>query len=97
MKASNVIALALGVGMCIGLYACGGNNNAAMPMPAQPTQPSQPTMPTQPQPTMTMLSVNDVLGKAKAQSETDDPLVVNGGAVTVNPANDEVSDPVSVD
>jgi hypothetical protein len=93
VKASNVIALALGVGMCIGLYACGGNNNAAMPM--QPTQPSQPTMPTPPQPTM--LSVNDVLGKAKAQSETDDPLAVNGGAVTVNPANDEVSDPVSVD
>ena len=95
MKASNVIALALGVGMCIGLYACGGNNNAAMPMPMQPTQPSQPTMPTQPQPMM--LSVNDVLGKAKAQSETDDPLAVNGGAVTVVPANDEVSDPVSVD
>ena len=95
MKASNVIALALGAGMCIGLYACGGQNNAAMPMPTQPSQPSQPTMPTQPQPTM--LSVNDVLGKAKAQSETDDPLAVNGGAVTVNPANDEVSDPVSVD
>jgi hypothetical protein len=92
VKASNVIALMLGAGMCIGLYACGGQNNAAMPMP---TQPSQPTMPTQPQPTM--LSVNDVLGKAKAQSETDDPLAVNGGAVTVNPANDEVSDPVSVD
>jgi len=55
----------------------------------------QPAPPAQPQ-TM-MLSVNDVLGKAKAQSETDDPLDVNGGAVTVNPANDEESDPVSVD
>jgi len=44
-----------------------------------------------------MLSVNDVLGKAKAQSETDDPLAVNGGTVTVNPANDDESDPVSVD
>jgi hypothetical protein len=90
VKASNVIALALGVGMCIGLYACGGHNSAMTP-----TQPMQPAMPTQPQPLM--LSVNDVLGKAKAQSETDDPLAVNGGAVTVNPANDEVSDPVSVD
>ena len=90
MKASNVIALALGAGMCIGLFACGGHNNTVMPM-----QPSQPAMPSQPQPMM--LSVNDVLGKAKAQSETDDPLAVNGGAVTVNPANDEVSDPVSVD
>jgi hypothetical protein len=44
-----------------------------------------------------MLSVNDVLGKANAQSETDDPLAVNEGAVTVNPANDEESDSVSVD
>jgi hypothetical protein len=90
MKASNMIALALGAGMCIGLYACGGHDSAMMPM-----QPTQPAMPSQPQPMM--LSVNDVLGKAKAQSETDDPLAVNGGAVTVNPANDEVSDPVSID
>ena len=90
MKASNVIALALGAGMCIGLYACGGHDSGMMP-----TQPSQPAPSSQPQ-TM-MLSVNDVLGKAKAQSETDDPLAVNGGTVTVNPANDDESDPVSVD
>jgi hypothetical protein len=44
-----------------------------------------------------MLSVNDVLGKAKAQSETDDPIAVNGGVLTVNPSDDEESDPVSVD
>jgi len=60
-----------------------------------PAQPSQPAPPSQPQ-TLT-LSVNDVLGKAKVQSEADDPFAVNGGAVTVNPANDEESDPVSVD
>jgi hypothetical protein len=90
VKASNLIALALGAGMCIGLYACGGHDS-----PMMPSQPMQPAPPSQPQ-TM-MLSVNDVLGKAKAQSETDDPLDVNGGAVTVNPANDEESDPVSVD
>jgi len=94
MKASNVIALAVGAGMCIGLYACGGNNSGMMAMPSQPAMPSPPAM-SSPQPMM--LSVNDVLVKAKAQSETDDPLAVNGGAVTVNPANDEVSDPVSVD
>ena len=90
MKASNVIALVLGAGMCIGLGACGGHDNAMMP-----SQPSQPMMPSQP--TTTMLSVNDVLGKAKAQSETDDPFAVNGDAVTVNSAGDEESDPVSVD
>ena len=88
MKASNVIALALGTGMCIGLYACGGGHDYG-------TMPSQPMMPSQP--ATVMLSVNDVLGKASAQSETDDPLAVNGGAVTVNPANDEESDPVSID
>ncbi len=91
MKASNVIALALGTGMCIGLYACGGGHDYGT-MPSQPMMPSQPS-----QPTTMMLSVSDVLGKANAQSETDDPLAVNAEAVTVNPANDEESDPVSVD
>jgi hypothetical protein len=90
VKASNLIALALGAGMCIGLYACGGHDS-----PMMPSEPMQPAPPSQPQ-TM-MLSVNDVLGQAKAQSETDDPLAVNGGAVTVNPANDEESDAASVD
>ena len=90
MKANNVIALALGTGMCIGLYACGGHDHGTTPsMPSQPMMPSQPT-------TM-MLSVSDVLGKANAQSETDDPIDVNGGVVTVNPADDDESDPVSVD
>jgi hypothetical protein len=90
VKASNVIALALGAAVCIGLYACGGHDSAMMP-----SQPSQPMMPSQPA-TM-MLSVSDVLGKANAQSETDDPFAVNGEAVTLNPAKDEESDPVSVD
>jgi hypothetical protein len=89
VKASNLIALALGAGMCIGLYACGGGGHDSAMMPSQPAPPAQPQ-------TM-MLSVNDVLGKARAQSETDDPLDVNGGAVTVNPVNDEESDAVSVD
>jgi len=87
VKASNLIAFALGAGACLSLYACGGHDSAAMPM--QPAPPSQPQ-------TM-MLSVNDVLLKAKAQSETDDPLAVNGGAVSVNPTNDEESDATSID
>jgi hypothetical protein len=44
----------------------------------------------------TTLGVNDVLAKAMAQSETDDPFTVNGGAVSVTPTGDEQSDPVSV-
>lgn len=89
MKARNLIAFALGTGMCIGLYACGGGGGSYMPPPNQPTQPMQPTV--------TMLGVTDVLMKSKAQSETDDPFDVNGGVVTVNPSNDEESDPASVD
>ena len=89
MKARNLIAFALGTGMCIGLYACGGGGGSYMPPPTQPTQPMQPTV--------TMLSVNDVLMKSKAQSETDDPFDVNGGVVTVNPSSDEESDPAAVD
>jgi hypothetical protein len=45
----------------------------------------------------TTLGVTDVLMKAKAQSETDDPFDVNGGLVALAPLNDEASDPVAVD
>jgi hypothetical protein len=90
VKASNVIALVLGAGVCIGLCGCGGHDSGMMS-----GQASQPAPPFQPQ--MLMLSVDDVLGRAKGQSETDEPLAVNGGVVTVNPANDEESDAVSVD
>ena len=88
MKASNLIAFALGTGVCLSLYACGGGRDYA-PMPMQPAPPSQPQT--------VMLSVADVLTSAKAQSETAEPFTVNGGAVAVNPLNDEESDPVSID
>lgn len=87
MKAHNLIGIALGAGLCVYLSACGGHDRGTMPV--QPSQPAQPQ-------TMA-LSVNDVLAKARSQSETDDPFAVNAGAVTVNPSNDEESDPVSVD
>lgn len=86
MKASNLIAIALGAGVCLSLYACGGHDSAAMP--AQPAPPSQPQT--------VMLSVNDVVTASEKQSETDDPFTVNAGAVSVSPSNDEESDPVSV-
>ena len=91
MKASNLIGVAAVVGMCLGLYACGGGGGYSGMQPSQPTQPMQPQ-----QPTTMMLSVNDVLMKAKLQSETDDPFDVNAGVVTLTPENDEESDPVSV-
>lgn len=70
-----------------GLSACGGGGSTS-------AMPSQPAPPAQPQPMM--LSVNDVLAKAKVQSDTDDPFAVDGGAATVSPMGDEQSDPASV-
>jgi hypothetical protein len=85
MKASNLFAYAVGAGMCVALYACGGDGNSSGSK--TPMQPSQPAV--------TIFSVNDVLVRAKAQSETDDPFTVNG--TSLNPSNDEASDPMSVD
>jgi hypothetical protein len=70
---------------CVGLCACGHSHNGEA---VQPVSPSQPT-------TLT-LSVENVVTRAKSPSETDDPLAVNGGAVTVTPTDDETSDPVAV-
>jgi hypothetical protein len=84
MKASKLISLAVGAALCVGLYACGGDGTHTVPaQPAPPTQPS-----------VVMLSVNDVYGLAKAKSETDDPMTVNGGSVT---GSDETSDPMMID
>ncbi len=83
MKASNVIAFAIGAGLCVGLYACGGGNSDSSTMPVQPSPPAT-----------LMLSVNDVYGRARAQSETADPFTVNGGSVS---GTDETSDPMMID
>lgn len=85
MKASNLIAFAVGAGVCAALYACGGGGNSSGSM--MPMQPSQPAA--------MIFSVNDVLERAKAQSETDDPFMVNG--TSLNPSNDESSDSMSID
>lgn len=93
MKASNLIAFAIGAGLCVTLYACGGSDHSGS---ANMTSGSTSTTPVQPSPPATlMLSVNDVLGRAKVQSETTDPFTVTGGSVT--PTADETSDPMSVD
>jgi hypothetical protein len=84
MKASNLIAFTIGVGLCVGLYACGGggNSNSGM-MPVQPSPPA-----------ILMFSVNDVYSRTQSQSETADPFTVTGGSVT---GTDETSDPMMID
>ena len=92
MKVNSSIGLLIGAGMCVALSGCGGGdpmapqNNSMQPPPSPP-----PT--SEPQPMM--FSVNDVLGLARAQSETDDPVPVAGATVT--PSDDETSDPVGVE
>jgi hypothetical protein len=84
MKASNLIAFAVGAGLCVGLCACGGGGNStASTMPVQPSQPAT-----------LMLSVNDVYSRAQTRSETADPFTVTGGSVT---GTDETSDPMMID
>ncbi len=87
MKADGAIAFTVGAALCLTLAGCGGHGYTA---PA--SQPMQP-----PPPQSTVLSVTDVQKLAQAQSETDDPIAVNGGMVSVTPVNDEMSEPVSVD
>jgi hypothetical protein len=90
VNSRNLITLALGIGLWLGLSGCGGHDYMAPPQTMEPPPPPPP-------PSTVTLAVADVLTKAKAVSETDDPLTVNDGSVTVTPVNDETSDPVSVD
>lgn len=89
MKTRALIAVAMMAGTCAGLDACGHHSGGTV---------STPTPPTPPPPAMTTtLGVNDVLMKARMQSETDDPFDVNGGMVALTPVNDEQSDPIAVE
>jgi len=71
----------------LSLQACGGSSDysgrADSPTPPPPTPPLS-------------YSTSDVLTLARSTSETADPIAVNGGAVSVVPANDETSDAVIV-
>lgn len=50
-----------------------------------------------PAPPPTVLDTQAVLSIAEKPSETAQPFAVDGGAVTVYPADDETSEPISVD
>jgi hypothetical protein len=90
VKASNIFAFTLGAAVCISLYACGGGSSSgSSSMTTTPVTPP----PSQPQPTV--FEVSDVLTMAKMTSETSDPISVEGAMLS--PANDQQSDPMSVD
>lgn len=86
MKARNIVGV---VGMCVGLWGCGGDGGGASMTPPPPSSPAPPQS--------YMVGVHDVLVLTQSQSETSDPILVdggNGGSVT---GSDETSDPVAAE
>jgi hypothetical protein len=76
--------------MCVGLWGWGGGDGGGTSM--MPSPPSSP-----PPPQSYMVGVHDVVVLSQSQSETSDPILVdggNGGSVT---GSDETSDPVAVE
>ena len=72
----------------LSVAACGGDDHRMTT-----TQPPPPPPP----PASVTFSVNDVYALTKAQSETDDPKMVNGGDGGSITGSDETSDPVAVE
>ena len=85
MKVIKLMSLSIPLAVCAALYACGGSSrNVPQPVSSPPA------------PTTLNLTTSDVIDRARASSDTDDPLLVDDSAVTVTPQDDETSDPVSV-
>jgi len=87
MKARNFI---FAVAMCVGLWGCGGGDGGGMSM--TPPPPSSPAPPQS-----YMVGVNDVLVLTQSQSDSGDPIQVNGGNGGSITGSDETSDPMAVE
>jgi hypothetical protein len=92
VKAKDFVCISLAAGTFAMFAGCGGGSGSSMS--ATPTPPSS-TAPT-PMPTAQSLEFQQVRDLSATSSETTDPMAVNGGAVTVTPTDDDVSDPGSV-
>ena len=86
MKASKLIGV---TALCMGLFGCGGGGGGTPMTPAAPAPP--------PPPASVTFGVNDVLMLTQSQSETSDPLTVNGGNGGSITGSDETSDPMAVE
>ena len=89
MNASKLISV---TGLCLGLFGCGGGDSGggSTAMTSVPPPPPAP-------PASVIIGVHDVLVLSQAQSETADPLNVNGGSGGSISGSDETSDPVAVE
>jgi hypothetical protein len=86
MKPCNFLGI---VALCVGLCGCGGGGGGTPVMPAPPSSPAPPQS--------YMVGVHDVLGLAQSQSETTDPISVDGGSGGSITGSDETSDPIAVE
>ena len=86
MRARNIAGV---VGLCVGLWGCGGSDSGTAMTPTNPTPPAPPQS--------YMIGVHDVLVLTQSSSETADPISIdggNGGSIT---GSDETSDPMAVE
>jgi hypothetical protein len=86
MKASNIVGLAV---LCAGLYGCGGSDSDTPVTAAPPTSPAPPQSYT--------VGVHDVYMLTQSQSETTDPISVDGGNGGSISGSDETSDPMAIE
>ena len=93
MKPRLVLALGAGALACLLLTDCGGEQADTSGLTSNGGNPSSYPVGSPP----SVLDTQQVLILAQKSSETTDPFVVDGGAVSVYPTNDETSDPISVD
>ena len=93
MKAKDFVCISLAAGTLAIFAGCGGGGSGSS-MSMAPAPP--PSTSTAPMPTTQNMEFPQVHEMASTASETADPMAVNGGAVTVTPTDDDVSDPSSV-
>jgi hypothetical protein len=86
MKAKNIVGV---VGMCVGLWGCGGSDHGTPVSSAPPSSPAPPQS--------YMVGVHDVFVLTQSQSETSDPILVDGGNGGTITGSDETSDPMAVE
>ena len=87
MKPSNFLGVVV---LCVGLWGCGGGDGGGTPvMPAPPSSPAPPQS--------YMVGVHDVFVLTQSQSETADPISIDGGSGGSITGSDETSDPIAVE
>jgi hypothetical protein len=90
MKARNTLALWI---LAVSLCACGGGSSGRDSGGVSMSPPPAPMPP----PVQTgNYTVDSLVPLAKAGSESDDPLSVDSGSVTLGPTDDETSDPIAL-